>query len=357
MWCIHSSIRLCCGSRCRPAVHCDSGDQGLQSRPPPLLPRPAELSHQGPEVLQGGRRRHQPPARQLRRESQLQRLLLLRRQTLLRMPNTNAAAHALVLVTPNTDIFMNTATSWPKCSTRACTVSQKAEDTSQDRRRSDWSQPGPTATIQVCCPALATHGRQRTRQWEVRAAQVQSSSCVGSALVTSDTRAHSVVTSALAAAGGGGSGGSCSGVIGPGPAFDRQMPRDHYIMSSAKWEMQPASLHSAQQLSSDHTHCCHLRTQHAGLHLGWCAGPQVSAIKTLLTCHGDAHGPQLSRHLSTGAPGEVEHDRGGRPPQLVARRARDRQLLCGLLLQTCAQQPRCVGVPVLTPPWCSQEVT
>jgi hypothetical protein len=73
---------------------------------------------------------------------------------------------------------------------------------------------------------------------------------------------------------------------------------------------------------------------------------KVQRQEILLTCHGDAHGPQLCRHLSAGAAGEVEHDCGGRPPQLVAFRICNRQLLDGLLLQTCAQQPRCVGLAV-----------
>ena len=94
-------IRLCCCGRRRPAVNCNDSDKGPQPRPPPLLPGPAELGYQGPEALQGGRRRHQPPARQLRRECQAQRRLLLGHQALLPMQGTNASAHALVYVPPN----------------------------------------------------------------------------------------------------------------------------------------------------------------------------------------------------------------------------------------------------------------
>ena len=87
--------------------------------------------------------------------------------------------------------------------------------------RSQRRHQAPTALPGSC----KVQAGQRTRQWDVRAAQVHSSGCIGSALVTSDTRAHRVVTSALAAAGGGGVGGSCSAVIGPGPAGHRSQPR------------------------------------------------------------------------------------------------------------------------------------
>lgn len=57
-----------------------------------------------------------------------------------------------------------------------------------------------------------------TRQCEVRSAHDRSCGSAGSALVASDTSAHSVVTSALSAAGGGGTSGSWQASIGPGPA-------------------------------------------------------------------------------------------------------------------------------------------
>jgi hypothetical protein len=75
-----------------------------------------------------------------------------------------------------------------------------------------------TAVVTVVASAhIIVWDRIRTCHWGMRAAQL----CIarhGVRLVTSDTIAQRVVTSALTHCGGGGAGGRSASLIGPGPA-------------------------------------------------------------------------------------------------------------------------------------------